>query len=342
MSTERQMVLDTAERIFAGGATPETMWQQVIEAGLPALLLPEADGGFGGDWGDAFSLIRLAGYHAVGLPLGEAIIGVALFGSEAISAFDSRVVFAESASGTLDGGNFTGILHGVASGRTARLVLASIAGQTVGLDISGAIVTPGETLAGDPCDSLEFRAAPASLCPVPTSLFALGALPRIAQIAGAMDGALALAIGHANERQQFGKPIGKLQAVQQNLAVMAEAAAAVNCAGQAAFQAAGQALVSTGGAVKFDPEFEIAAAKLRANIAVDAGTAIAHQVHGGIGFTQDYALHRFTRRLYVWRAEFGNERFWAERLGVLTAVQGGDKLWAYLTARSDLVAMGAA
>lgn len=338
MSAERQMVLDSAARIFSGNATPEVMWEQIVEAGLPALLIPEAEGGFGGDWGDAFSLIRLAGYHALSLPLGEAILGAALFGSEVVSAFDSRVAFAQSATGLLDGGQFTGVLRGVAFGRSAKLVLASIGGQTFGLDSSGASVTTAETLAGDPFDSLEFRAAPASLCPVPASLFALGALPCVAQIAGALDGALALTIGHANDRQQFGKPIGKFQAVQQHLAVMAEAAAAVNCAGQAAFQAAGYAFSSSVGRAKFDPEFEIAAAKLRANIAVDAGAAIAHQVHGGIGFTQDYALHRFTRRLYVWRAAFGNERFWAERVGFLTAAQGSQKIWAYLTARSDLIA----
>jgi len=342
MSAERQILLDTATRIFTNGEPPDRMWRTIIEAGLPGLLLPESEGGFGGDWGDAFSLIRLGGYHALGLPLGEAIIGTALFGAAAITAYDGQIALAEFADGALEDGVFAGTLRHIADGRCAKLVLASIGGRLIGLDTAGATVTLGESLAGDPCDALQFERSPASLCPSPVSLFALGALPRVAQIAGALDAALNLSINHANERQQFGKPIGKFQAVQQNLAVMAEAAAAVNCAGQAAFQAAGYALSHPAHAEPFDPEFEIAAAKLRANIAVDAGTAIAHQVHGGIGFTQDYALHHFTRRLYAWRAEFGNERFWAERLGSLTATQGADKIWSHLTARSDLIAAAAA
>jgi acyl-CoA dehydrogenase len=56
------------------------------------------------------------------------------------------------------------------------------------------------------------------------------------------------------------------------------------------------------------PAFEIAAAKLRTNMAIGTGTSIAHQVHGAIGFTHEYDLHRYTRRLMGWRSEFGNDR----------------------------------
>src|SRR3546814_9024460 len=68
--------------------------------------------------------------------------------------------------------------------------------------------------------------------------------------------------------------------------------------------AAGAAMAIDGGT---DPGFAIGAAKLRANIAAGIGTDIAHQVHGAIGFTQEFALQRFTRRLWSWRSEYGED-----------------------------------
>ena len=155
----------------------------------------------------------------------------------------------------------------------------------------------------------------------------MGALIRTAQIAGALDAALAQSVAYANERVQFGKPIAKFQALQQSLAVFAEEAAAANCAAQAAFAAAG----------KYDgaAEFEIAAAKLRANMAIGIGTGIAHQTHGAIGFTREYSLHPLTRRLWSWRSEFGNDRLWSQRLGRAVVGAGADAFWQNLTERSD-------
>ena len=154
---------------------------------------------------------------------------------------------------------------------------------------------------------------------------ALGAFLRVAQAAGALDAALAMSVEHVNTRMQFGKPLSKQQAVQQNLAIFACEAAAVNVAGQAAARALD----------KGDALFEIAAAKLRTNTAIAIGTAIAHQVHGAIGFTQEYALHPLTTALMGWRSEFGNDAYWAGQLGTIAAQAGGAGLWAEITRRGD-------
>src|SRR3546814_4143298 len=77
-----------------------------------------------------------------------------------------------------------------------------------------------------------------------------------------------------------------------------------------AVDAAAAALAARLDATGLDPsaaDFEIAAAKLRANRAVGVVTAIAHQVHGAIGFTEEYDLHRVTVPLMRWRSEHGNE-----------------------------------
>lgn len=150
----------------------------------------------------------------------------------------------------------------------------------------------------------------------------------VSLMAGAMGQALALSIEHVNTRQQFGRPLGKFQAVQQSLAVMACEVRAV--------EAAAAALAARLDAVGLDvaaADFEIAAAKLRANRAVGVVTAIAHQVHGAIGFTREYELSRVTIPLMRWRGAHGNDAYWAQLLGRQVAEFGGKGLWEALTAR---------
>jgi alkylation response protein AidB-like acyl-CoA dehydrogenase len=79
--------------------------------------------------------------------------------------------------------------------------------------------------------------------------------------------------------------------------------------------------------------FAVASAKIRTGEAAGKAAAISHQVFGAIGFTDEHHLHYLTRRLWSWRAEFGAERVWAERLGRALAAQGADQLWPALTAR---------
>src|ERR1700730_9302549 len=66
---------------------------------------------------------------------------------------------------------------------------------------------------------------------------------------------------------------------------------------------------------------EAAAAKIRSAEAAQEGAAIAHQIHGAIGFTREHVLHRFTLRVLGWRDDFGNESHWAVELGNLVAAR---------------------
>ena len=134
----------------------------------------------------------------------------------------------------------------------------------------------------------------------------MGASVRSVQTAGALETILSLSVRYANERVAFERPIGKFQAVQQNLARLAgETAAALAAAGSAADTIA-QTPRSTTLVL-----LEAASAKIRTGEAAAEGAAIAHQVHGAIGFTKEHILHRFTLRLLSWRDDFGNESYWA-------------------------------
>jgi acyl-CoA dehydrogenase len=362
MSTEQtHMLADTLNRLFRDrGKTQaalsegwnEGLWRQLDEMGLPLLLVDEAQGGIGGTLDDALAVAQAVGAFAVALPLGEAMLAlrVAARCGLGLDGGSTLVGLGTTAAGVLEGVDgddtlrFTGTLHGVPWGRHLHEVLAVVehpGGQRlVALPVEAAQCRPSQNPAGEPRDRLLFDDVPArhAACPaeVAQGLVYLGALWRVGQMAGAMQTLLLRTAEHARDRVQFGKPVGSFQAVQQQLALFGAEAAAVDCAAQAAFRSAERA--KAGG----DAHFEIAAAKLRANLAVETATAVAHQVHGAIGFTREHDLHHFTRRLLAWRSEHGSDRHWSEALGQAVISRGVDTFWADLTARGDAAAMAVA
>jgi alkylation response protein AidB-like acyl-CoA dehydrogenase len=105
---------------------------------------------------------------------------------------------------------------------------------------------------------------------------------------GVASRALELALEHAKDRQQFGRPIGSFQAVSHPLA---QAFLEVETARSLAYWA-GWAVAED------DPSAAraAAAAKARAAEAAVATCERAIQVHGGTGFTWEHPLHRFYKR----------------------------------------------
>ena len=118
-----------------------------------------------------------------------------------------------------------------------------------------------------------------------------GALFRAAQMAGAMEAALAVSTRYANDRIQFGRPIAMFQAVKHHCANMAVASELATSAVWDAAKAA-----STGG-----DQLTYAAA-VAATLAAPAAHLCANlstQVHGGIAITWEHDLHLFMRRSSV-------------------------------------------
>jgi acyl-CoA dehydrogenase len=135
-------------------------------------------------------------------------------------------------------------------------------------------------------------------------------------MSGALQTVAEMTARYTTERRQFGKPVGTFQAVQAHVVAAAEEAALVDIAVQVAGRESDRQAAS----------FEIAAAKAVANNAARVATRAAHQAHGAMGMTQEYPLHHFSRRLWAWRAEYGDSS-WGNQLGRAAADLGSDRLY---------------
>jgi acyl-CoA dehydrogenase len=348
MSEARDMLVATAERLFQDYCTPEllkasnkgplspNLWAALSDAGLTNAFVSERAGGADVDLADGLALLIEAGRFSVPAPLAETMIAGWLLERAGLPVPDGVLTFAvRAANESISVKRDRESLH--LGGKLARVPWAQDAAGLVVLLSEGdkpiiAYVrrdeyhaVDGYNLAGEPRDEVEFASARAEAAASDLDVEdwrALGAIARSAQMAGAMQRLLALSVQYAQERVQFGRPIGKFQAIQQSLAALAGQAAAAIAAADGAIEAAPRDLRSP----------LIAAAKIRCGEAAGIGAAIAHQVHGAIGFTQEHSLHYSTRRLWSWRDEFGNEAEWSAMLGARAAKAGADQLWSMITA----------
>jgi acyl-CoA dehydrogenase len=328
---------DTAtQRAADQGTWPAALWQAVEAAALHRALVPEEVGGFGVAVPDALSLLRVAGAHALPLPLAETMLASWLLAKAGLALPDGPLSVGPARDGesltlarTGDVWHVSGTLTRIPWARdvAALAVLAQHDGKAwvalVGKQSWS--IEPGENVAREPRDTVRFDGpaiAGAQSAVMPSTLKALGAAMRTQQIAGALTRLTEMTTQYAQERIQFGRPIGKFQAVQQNLAVLAGQTAAAVAGADIAADAFGD-----------DPRIlPIAAGKARAGEAAGIAAAIAHQVHGAIGFTFEHSLRFLTRRLWSWRDEFGNDAFWNRLLGHHMAKAGADAVWPEITA----------
>jgi alkylation response protein AidB-like acyl-CoA dehydrogenase len=356
--TSNGMVAETATRIFRDHCDPAAVnrakgdawkalaWTALEEAGLPLAWVPDTLGGSGADVADGFAVLRETGRFAVPLPVAETLLAGWLLAQAGIASPRGAMACGPCREGdllALDGdGTLSGRLRGIAfakgAGHLAVLAKREGGGSAVALVEAGmARIADGTSIAGEPLNAVSFEnAKPVAVKDAPfpldaNALLLMGAAARAMQMAGALQAILDLTVAYANERVAFERPIAKFQAVQHNLARLAgEAAAAVAAAGSAA-----DAIATASPAAGSDEAvfLEAASAKIRVGEAAGEGAAIAHQVLGAIGFTQEHTLHRFTQRLWAWRDDFGNESQWAAKLGRLVAAKGADGLWPMLAAR---------
>jgi acyl-CoA dehydrogenase len=348
------IVAETAARIFADLADPQTinkvengawkapLWQTISDAGLPLAWVPEDLGGSGAGLAEGFAILGVAGRFALAVPLAETLAAGWLLARAGLQAPAGPMTLAPARPND----RITIGADGALSGRAAGVpfaqdcahiaVLAADGGRrrVALVNVKDCRLNDGRNIAGDATNVVTLdRVKPKRSAPAPdgfdeTSLLLMGSAIRSVETAGALEAILSLCVGYANERVAFERPIGKFQAVQQNLARLAgEVAAALAVSGSAA-DAIAQAET-------FDEAvfLEAASAKIRTAEAAAEGSAIAHQVFGAIGFTQEHVLHRFTLRMLSWRDDFGNESYWAAELGRRVAARGADEFWPLVASR---------
>ena len=317
----RQLLIDTAERIFADhsdkalldgaerGEFPVVLWETLRENGFHELAMHTS----GVPLGEAFAVIMAAGRHALPLPLAEILLCNRWLGSS------DRL-------GTI-GRCQDGEIVDAPWARAAELVLGLTGDQGGELLLATAEVAAparrGQNLAGESRDAIALPTAPTPI-DAGEPAFALLALGRTAAMAGCLQRLLALTLQYANEREQFGRSISKFQVIQHNLAIFAGEVAAASRSADAAIDAIDSP--------RF--ELEVAAAKARVGEAAGLCAELAHQVHGAMGYTHEHQLHHFTRRVWAWRDEYGNEVYWQQQLGQHLAGLGADRLWDFLATAS--------
>jgi len=290
-------------------------WQQLGDAGVFNLCLPESAGGVG---------LGLAEAALVFEELGRALV-------------PGPLVASHLAAGTIDGADDGSVVVGMVEARPAggNAVLPLIIEHLDDLDVLLVLSDDGVT-------SLEPAVLDATPLQRPmdplTPVWSVADLPVGRPVAGpdvatrwrhvgavltaALQVGLAawvtdLAVAYAKQRRQFGRPIGGFQAVKHICADMAVRAEVARCAVQAAAVTADQPDVG-------DPAVAGAGAKLLADEAALANGRACIQVHGGMGFTWEVPAHLAYKRSRVLATRFGTDDQLAEALAQAIPVPTGD------------------
>ncbi|MBC2589460.1 MULTISPECIES: acyl-CoA dehydrogenase family protein [Rhodococcus] len=303
------------------------LWSTLVELGLARLTGPEADGGSEAGWAEAAYLLGAAGAGAAAVPVAENDL---LAGWLLQLSGCKRAVTDPAAARTAAVVAADGSARHVPWARDvdAVVVLWEADGTWRVADVARADVevTEAVDVASEPRDHIRVDVAALSGAEVPAGtaeeFLRRGALARALAMSGAMERVLDLVVEHTTTRVQFGRALGKFQAVQHLVSDIAAEGALARAAAQAAVT-----IAEDSGFGSDEAGFAIAAAKSCAGHAASVVVRNAHQSLGAIGFTMEHELHRHANRLLSWRREFGSVRFWDEVLTAAAVDAGSRGLW---------------
>jgi acyl-CoA dehydrogenase len=295
-------VTSAAIRQVEAGGSADGLWQPIEAAGFLDLMLPEAHGGAGLPLADLFPILECLGRHGMPLPVAQSMVARALVGGQAtlppgmvtLALQLQRPAGGRWRSPQVPGGQVAS--HVLVADGEALLVLDATSAQREPVGDPRSLVANLSWSEATPLVRMDSGGG--QLAPFAAALMA-------AQLSGAMQRCFDMALVQCNTRVQFGKSIGKFQALQQQLSVMAEHVLAAAIAAEASFRSTGPAPEALAAAV----------AKSRTSEAVGVVAATAHAVHGAIGMTDEFDLGLITRRLHDWRLAYGAEHVWNLQIG---------------------------
>jgi alkylation response protein AidB-like acyl-CoA dehydrogenase len=290
-------------------ARSPALWRGLAELGVVGGLVPESHGGLGRDEVDLVLVLEEAGRAALAEPLvATSAVGVPLLrelGGPLAQEWLPRVA---AGAARLAVGH--PVSPFVADAHVADLLLLAH-----GEDELHAVAAAGARLVAEPANDPSQRLFHVEWTPDPATCAARGAAARAlldaaldrgalasaAQLVGAAERCLELAVAYAGQREQFGRPIGSFQAVKHQLA---DAKVRLEYARPAVWRAAWS--VANGHPRR---ALHVSQAKVQAGLAAQRAARSALQVHGAIGYTWEQDLHLWLRRCWSLELAWGSGAF---------------------------------
>lgn len=304
-------------------------WADISGAGWPGLLVPEASGGWGGTAVDMVMLIEGAAASLAPEPLAtvlataplladcEGAAAVALLrqvlGGEAIVLLAEPGAFPMSPEARLvlfDAHWADEVICAEGEGESFRLVTvrstdleAAPLHRTIDGSAQRAFCLP-------PGAGLELAHGPRAMAAFDMAVNRLR-LCTAASLMGLVRSALALTMDYLSVRTQFGQPIGAFQALQHR-------AASLHVAHTAAWALVCEAALSAGGEKE---RMACAMAKAKASSIARDILKECVQMHGAMGFSDEYVLAPLFRRTVTLASAFGTPQACLGEIGRLASQQ---------------------
>ena len=312
------------------------LWSTLTESGLTLLSTPESRGGSGAGLPESAVVLESSGYHAAAVPLAEHDLLASWLLGVADMPLVSGTMTAAVTNQQLDAQHLVALIPHVPWATAADVVVVAGDGFVAAVPREQVTLEEYADIAGQPggllrinthLESDQYQAVDSAL----GREFRLrGALARALQTCGALTRALEITSEHAKQRQQFGRPIAKFQAVQTLISGAAGALAVAKTAAQFATE-----VIVTHGFASAEGQFAVSVAKIESSRAATLVARNAHQVHGAIGFTLDHRLRHFTTAALAWRSEFGRQREWQHELGSIWPSTRLLSVWELVTQLSS-------
>lgn len=272
-----------------------SVWSELADMGVQGLMVPEADGGSGFDWVTMTLVLAEAGRVALPLPLAE------------------TAAVAVSVPGLAGEGELLAAIAGGSAVVTASSdVQSPVAGATrAGWFVVGSQLYARDQVALEPVTSVDRTRDAALVTPTAAgrdvgSCLDAGALATAAVLVGLGRALVGMTVDYVKDRKQFGVPVGSFQAIKHHLA---DATLAVEFAAPTVWAAAWEMDRGAEQAAR-----SVSLAKAMASDAAERAARIALQCHGAMGYTDDYHLHMWLKRVWCLAPAFGSARWHRRRL----------------------------
>ncbi|MGH7314339.1 MAG: acyl-CoA dehydrogenase family protein [Candidatus Rokuibacteriota bacterium] len=324
---------ETAQRLALDArGFDEALWRRMAELGWPGLLIPSDFGGSDGTLLDVILLVEEMGRAALPGPfVTSAVVATSLLVAAGSAEQRGRLLPALAAGERIatlalveEGGSFdpeglalrcevpgrlTGTKLFVKDAHVADDLIVALGGDLLLLpaDRPGIARLPLDTFSGEKTfevtfDTVDVRAgdrlgAPGRGAAALAAALTAGALARTAEMVGAAQRVLDLAVEHARTRVQGGRPIGGYQAIQH---ACADLVRDVDTSRWLLYVAAWK--VSEG--LEAGPD--VATAKADAGEACLTVARRSHQIFGAIGYCEEHPLHLLHKRIQAASVDFGD------------------------------------